>query len=97
MFSDAETLASLARTGLFALITVPLTIMAGLLLAVLVNQPIRGRGLYRTLLYLPAVVPPVGAALTFKLIFDRDSGAANGALDVFGINGVTWLVDPYAR
>lgn len=97
VFSDAETMASLARTGLFTLITVPLTIMAGLLLAVLVNQPIRGRGLYRTLLYLPAVVPPVGAALTFKLIFDRDSGAANGALDVFGFNGVTWLVDPYAR
>ena len=71
--------------------------MAGLLLAVLVNQPIRAP---RAVPH-PAVPagggPPVGAALTFKLIFDRDSGAANGALDVFGCNGVTWLVDPYAR
>ncbi|MFD5163134.1 carbohydrate ABC transporter permease [Streptomyces hawaiiensis] len=97
VFSDPDTVASLARTGLFTAITVPLTILAGLLLAVLVNQPIRARGLFRTLLYLPAVVPPVGAALTFKMIFDRDSGAANGALDVLGISGVTWLVDPYAR
>ncbi|MBA4867326.1 sugar ABC transporter permease [Streptomyces sp. PSKA54] len=97
VFTDPETMSSLARTGVFTAITVPLGILAGLLLAVLVNQPIRARGLFRTLLYLPAVVPPVGAALTFKLIFDRDSGAANGLLDIAGINGINWLVDPYAR
>jgi multiple sugar transport system permease protein len=97
VFSDSETLHSLARTGMFTALTVPLTIVAGLLLAVLVNQPIRARGLFRTLLYLPAVVPPVGAALTFKLIFDRDSGSANGLLDVFNVNGLAWLADPYAR
>ncbi|WP_105969136.1 carbohydrate ABC transporter permease [Streptomyces geranii] len=97
VFADPDTLASFARTGLFAAITVPLTIVAGLVLAVLLNQPIRARGLFRTLLYLPAVVPPVGAALTFKLIFDRDSGSANGVLDLLGVNGLTWLGDPYAR
>jgi multiple sugar transport system permease protein len=97
VFTDPDTMASLGRTGLFTAITVPLAIVAGLLLAVLVNQPIRARGLFRTLLYLPAVVPPVGAALTFKLIFDRDSGAANGLLDLFNLNAVPWLVDPYAR
>ena len=97
VFTDPDTLDSLARTGLFTVITVPLTIVAGLFLAVLVNQPIRARGLFRTLLYLPAVVPPVGAALTFKLIFDRDSGSANGLLDLFRVNGVAWLADPYAR
>ncbi|MEH0578601.1 MULTISPECIES: sugar ABC transporter permease [Streptomyces] len=97
VFSDAETLHSLARTGVFTALTVPLTIVAGLFLAVLVNQPIRARGLFRTLLYLPAVVPPVGAALTFRMIFDRDSGAANGLLDLFGVNGIAWLADPYAR
>ncbi|MGY0055658.1 carbohydrate ABC transporter permease [Streptomyces sp. LZ34] len=95
--TDPDTLNSLARTGVFTAITVPLTIVAGLLLAVLINQPIRARGLFRTLLYLPAVVPPVGAALTFKLIFDRDSGAANGLLDALNMNGVAWLMDPYAR
>ncbi|MDT0566228.1 sugar ABC transporter permease [Streptomyces sp. DSM 3412] len=97
VFTDPDTMASLGRTGLFTAITVPLSIIGGLLLAVLVNQPIRARGVFRTLLYLPAVVPPVGAALTFKLIFDRDSGAANGILDLLHINGVPWLVDPYAR
>lgn len=97
VFTDPDTLASLARTGLFAAITVPLTVAAGLLLAVLLNQQILGKGVFRTLIYLPAVVPPVGAALTFKLIFDRDSGSANGVLDLLGINGIAWLGDPYAR
>ncbi|GAA1705916.1 sugar ABC transporter permease [Kribbella yunnanensis] len=97
IFNDPLTLSSLGKTGVFALITVPLSIFAGLLLAVLVNQPIRARGLYRALIYLPAVVPPVGAALTFRLIFDRDAGAANGILSTVGGNPITWLVDPNAR
>ena len=97
LFSDSTTLASLAKTGLFTVITVPLGIIAGLTLAVMVNRPIKMRGLFRTLLYLPAVVPPVGAALTFKLIFDRDAGAANGILGIFDANPVTWITDPYAR
>jgi multiple sugar transport system permease protein len=76
---------------------VPLSIFAGLLLAVMLNQPIKGRGLLRGLIYLPAVVPPVGAALTFRLIFDRDAGAANGVLSGLGANPITWLVDPNVR
>jgi multiple sugar transport system permease protein len=84
IFNDPLTLSSLAKTGVFALVTVPLSILAGLLLAVILNQPIRARGLFRALIYLPAVVPPVGAALTFRLIFDRDAGAANGILSAAG-------------
>ena len=97
IFKDPLTLSSLGKTGLFALVTVPLSILAGLLLAVMLNQPIKGRGLLRGLIYLPAVVPPVGAALTFRLIFDRDAGAANGVLSGLGANPITWLVDPNVR
>ncbi|MDT0346817.1 carbohydrate ABC transporter permease [Streptomyces litchfieldiae] len=95
--SDPLTRQSLGRTLLFTLISVPMTMIGGLILAVLVNRPLRARGLFRTLLYLPAVVPPVGTALTFKLVFDTNAGAANGVLDAFGMNAVTWLADPYAR
>jgi multiple sugar transport system permease protein len=88
IFNDPLTLSSLAKTGVFALVTVPLSILAG---------PIRARGLFRALIYLPAVVPPVGAALTFRLIFDRDAGAANGILSAAGADPITWLVDPNVR
>lgn len=97
VFKDPLTLSSLARTGGFTLITVPLAIIAGLLLAVMVNQKIRGRGLFRALIYLPAVVPPVGSALAFRLIFDRDAGAANGVLSLLGADPISWLVDPNVR
>jgi multiple sugar transport system permease protein len=97
IFRDPLTLSSPGKTGLFALVTVPLSILAGLLLAVMLNQPIKGRGLLRGLIYLPAVVPPVGAALTFRLIFDRDAGAANGVLSGLGADPITWLVDPNVR
>ncbi|GAB2716618.1 carbohydrate ABC transporter permease [Streptomyces bullii] len=97
LFSDGQTWDALGRTGLFALTSVPLSIIAGLGLAVLVNRPLKARGLFRTLLYLPAVVPPVGAGIAFKQLFDQNSGAANGVLNIFGIDALGWLNDPYAR
>lgn len=97
LFSDSVTWAALGRTGLFAVTSVPLSIAAGLGLAVLVNRPLKARGLFRTLLYLPAVVPPVGAGIAFKQLFDQNSGAANGVLNIFGVNALGWLADPYAR
>ena len=97
LLADPVTWDTLGRAGLFALTSVPLSILAGLGLAVLVNRPLRARGLFRTLLYLPAVVPPVGAGLAFKQLFDQNSGAANGVLDLFGIDALGWLADPYAR
>jgi len=97
LLSDPVTWDVLGRTGLFAVASVPLSILAGLALAVLVNRPVRARGLFRTLLYLPAVVPPVGVGIAFKQLFDTNSGAANGALNLFGIDAIGWLADPYAR
>jgi multiple sugar transport system permease protein len=97
LLTDPVTWDSLGRTGLFALTSVPLSIAAGLALAVLVNRPLKARGLFRALLYLPAVIPPVGAGLAFKQLFDKNSGAANGVLDLLHITAVGWLADPYAR
>ena len=97
LLSDPVTWDVLGRTGLFAVASVPLSILAGLALAVLVNRPVRARGLFRTLLYLPAVVPPVGVGIAFKQLFDTNSGAANGVLNLFGIDAIGWLADPYAR
>ncbi|MFJ9900102.1 carbohydrate ABC transporter permease [Streptomyces sp. NPDC091280] len=97
LMGDPVTWDALGRAGLFAVLSVPLSIVAGLALAVLVNRPLKGRGLFRTLLYLPAVVPPVGAGIAFKNLFDQNSGAANGALTFFGFDAIGWLADPYAR
>ncbi|MFI6015815.1 carbohydrate ABC transporter permease [Streptomyces sp. NPDC051243] len=97
LLNDSVTWDALGRAGLFAVTSVPLSIIAGLGLAVLVNRPIRARGVLRTLLYLPAVVPPVGAGIAFKNLFDQNAGATNGVLTLFGFDALGWLADPYAR
>ncbi|MDR7158384.1 sugar ABC transporter permease [Arthrobacter sp. BE255] len=89
--SDPQTWASLQRTGLLAIVIVPLTICGGLGLALLLNEKVHFRAGFRMLVYLPAIVPPVAATLTWKLLFDRDSGAINGVLALFGADAVSWL------
>lgn len=92
---DDRTLHSIVRTGIFTVASVTLLVAIGLAMAVLVNQKIRGRGLFRTIFYLPAIVPPVAGALAWRLLFDRDTGAANGAVESLGGKAITWLDEPY--
>ncbi|WP_036319460.1 carbohydrate ABC transporter permease [Microbacterium indicum] len=91
VLTDPDTWASLGRTGLLALVVVPITIVGSLLLAILLNQKVRGRTWFRVFIYLPAIVPPVAATLTWKLIFDRDTGALNAFLGFLGLDAVDWF------
>ncbi|MET7283864.1 sugar ABC transporter permease [Kribbella sp. NPDC005582] len=88
---DPTVLAALARTALVPLVVVPLTVGIGLVLALLANTGIRGQSLFRVIFYLPTVVPPVAAALAFRMLFERDAGAVNGILATIGIPPVDWL------
>ena len=91
VFSSPDTWDSLYRTGLLMVIVVPATIGGSLALALMLNEKVRGRALLRTLIYIPAIVPPVAASLIFKVIFDKDTGSANRVLALFGVNAVSWL------
>ncbi len=96
LIQDPQVWASLRQTLLYALITVSLGVVGGLGLALLLHRPMRGIGLFRSLFYLPAVVPIVAAAVSWKLIFDRDTGLLNGLIHLVGGPSVQWLADPYA-
>jgi multiple sugar transport system permease protein len=91
VLTSGDTLATLSKTLVLAAVVVPATIVGSLLLALLLNRRMRGRAVLRTLIYIPAVVPPVASALIWKVIFDRNSGAANRLLGLFGVNPVSWL------
>jgi multiple sugar transport system permease protein len=95
-FGDPVFWSSLRQTALYAAIAVPLSLAGGLGLALLVNQRLRAVGVFRTIFYLPSVVPVVATALMFKLLFDRDTGLVNGVLGWFGISATSWLSDPWA-
>ncbi len=94
LLGDPDVWYSLGRTLLYTLITVPLSVAGGLGLAILLNQRLRAVGFFRTVFYLPSIVPVVAAALMWKLIFDRDAGALNAILEHVGGPTVTWLIDP---
>ena len=65
----------------------------GLGLAVMLNRPMWGRGLYRVLLVLPWAVPAFVSAFAWKFIFNERFGLANSLLLSLGIDPVDWFSD----
>lgn len=92
MLHDSTFWLSVWNTGYMIIIGVPLSLVFGLGLAVLANQKIRGQGLYRTLFFLPSVVPAVAAALLFLWVLNPQYGMINEVLGFFHIPGPGWLV-----
>lgn len=93
-FSGAEFWSSLGTTLTYSLLTMPFTIMLGLLFAYLLYQGVRGRGVYRVIFFLPYVVSTVGSAIVWAWVFDPQSGLANFVLKRIGIEPLRWLIEP---
>src|SRR5262249_51168963 len=85
---------TLANTAIFTLIVVPAQIVVSLGLALLLNLPLRGIGLFRTFYYLPSVVPAIASALVWILVLNPDFGLVNGFLRSIHLPGPPWLTDP---
>ncbi len=78
VFTDLAFLHALANNSLFALIVVPLQTALALLLALLINQPLRGKVIFRTLFFMPVVFPLSLVAVVWILLF---APGANGSLN----------------
>ncbi len=75
-------------------VSVPLGIIVAFLLAMLLNSNIRGMALYRTIYYLPSVVPVVAATIVWVFIFETRRGILNYVLALVGLPVIRWLSDP---
>ena len=84
---------ALKVTSIYALISIPLQVVLGLILALLLNEKIRAMSFVRTVFYLPSVVSGVAVALLWRWIFSPDFGLLNAGLYLIGIQGPAWLVD----
>ena len=82
---------SLKNTFLYTLITVPLGVIGSLAIALLLNQQVRGLRIFRTLFYLPSMVPAVASALLWQWVFNADNGILNQILGWFGLPNIEWL------
>jgi len=77
MIEDENFRRSVINTAYYTGATVPLTMGIGLLIALLLNQPIRARGFFRTLYFLPVVTPFVVVAIIWKWLYNGDFGLFN--------------------
>ncbi len=82
---------SLWNTAYYVLFSVPLGIALSLGLALLLNQKLRGIGLFRTLFFLPSVTNLVAVSILWMWIFNPEFGLLNRALEWTGIEGPLWL------
>jgi multiple sugar transport system permease protein len=85
---------SVVNTAYYTLLAVPLGLVGSLGLALLLNLRVRGLGIYRTLIYLPALTPPVASTIIFMGLFDPDGGPINAVLQQVGLPALGWLNDP---
>ncbi len=77
----------------YAALGVPLGIVVSLLIAILLNQKIRGRNFFRLLFFLPTICSIVAMTLIWQWIFNSDFGILNYLLSKIGIQGPAWLSD----
>ncbi len=95
LFTDPIALPSMGVTLKFALIGIPLGLVVPLLFALLVNSKhLIGSHFFRTLFFLPSVIPVVAGAIIFGGVLNAQSGWINLALGSIGIEGPRWFTDP---
>ncbi len=90
VFGDSEVWQSLINTLKYAVVEVPFSIIIALVLAVLLNRKMKGRSVYRTIIFLPMVAAPAAVAMVWRWLFNSDFGLLN---NIFGLN-VKWVSDP---
>ncbi|MDZ4861682.1 MAG: sugar ABC transporter permease [Candidatus Hydrogenedentes bacterium] len=104
MLGDATLRTSLFNTLYFTVGSVPLGIVFAILLAVLLNQKLRGISVYRTVFFLPTIVPLVASAVLWLWVLNPESGLLNGILRAMNVDGAlaavglslpNWLSDEH--
>ncbi len=98
LLGDAVFLDSVQNTAIYVIGSVPLSILAGFLLALLINQKIPGVTVFRGIFYLPVIASTVAAGIVFQFLLSPQFGLLNSFLySAFGIAGPAWLlVRPWA-
>ena len=96
IFKDATFQQCLFNTIFYFVIQVPIMLILALILAQLLNSPdIKGKGIYRTMIFLPCATSLVSYSMIFKSLFAND-GLVNRVLSTVGIPTVDWFQNAWA-
>lgn len=94
MWQDQLFWQSLKVTAYYTLVSVPLGLVLAFVVALLMNLKVRGIAAFRTIYYLPVIVPAVANAILWAWILNTEFGLFNVLLKSIGLPKVRWLVDP---
>jgi ABC-type sugar transport system permease subunit len=96
VFIDGDSMYALGRTFFITALNVPIGTVLGFLMAVLLNNSIKGVGIFRTIFYLPSIIPVVATGLMWKTLLAKGNGLINSVLGNFGVQPIDWLGYDYA-
>jgi multiple sugar transport system permease protein len=94
MLTDINLGKAFKNTFVYTVLTVPVGIFLSILVAVLLNQNIKGKSIYRTLYFLPVITMPAAIAMVWKWLYNSEFGLLNYFLSWFGVKGPSWVTDP---
>lgn len=91
---DANFRRAILNTFIYAIVTVPISMILSLAIAIMLNSGIKGSKFFRTVYFLPYVTNAIAIGLAFRFIFHSEYGVLNKILSVFGVDPIQWLNDP---
>lgn len=94
LFGDPRFIRSLWQSAVLIFGPLPFQLLFGFLLAVVMNERLRGLGWLRVIFIVPMFFPPIVMGLMWKVLFTPQLGGINYYLSLLGISGPTWLADP---
>ena len=94
LLRDPDLVGALKNSFIFAALSVPISISIAILIALLLNQKVKGMAFYRTMYFLPVITIPAAVAMVWKWLYAADYGLINYILSIFSIEGPNWLTNP---
>jgi len=85
---------AMKNTLIFAVMSVPTSLVLSIAVAVLLNLRLRGMSIYRAAIYLPTVMPAVASSIVWLWLMDPQYGVANDILRRVGLPTIGWFADP---
>lgn len=92
LLKDKNFFSSIMNTIAIILISIPLQLITGFVLALIVTKVLKKwKGLFQILLFLPYLVTPVAIGVIFQILFEYNGGTINQILNIVGIKDIYWL------
>lgn len=94
MFADNQTWYAVRNTLGYTCLVVPFTIIIALMIAVVLNMRIKGKGIYRTIYFVPMVAAPAAVTMVWRWLYNYQFGFINHILESMGGAKIKWIESP---